>query len=240
MNMNQEKFNLSWKQFESSMSNSVRNLYSDKDFVDVTIACEDGKQIEAHKVVLSSCSSFFKNILVKNPHQHPLLYLKGVSLQNLKSVIHFMYLGQVEVEQNELDGFMNTAAELMVDGLLGGNRHDSTGEDKNNLNEDYTKLNDSGVQNQRTNFDYAPDLKPSSSEIPINDELENDVYVYKNTEGLFPCDKCAYQAKLRHHLHQHKLTKHEGARYKCDLCERDFAQPSFIGRHKKTIHSNVI
>ena len=116
MDMNQEKFNLSWKQFESSMSNSVRNLYSDKDFVDVTIACEDGKQIEAHKVVLSSCSSFFKNILVKNPHQHPLLYLKGVSLQNLKSVIHFMYLGQVEVEQNELDGFMNTAAELMVEG----------------------------------------------------------------------------------------------------------------------------
>ena len=111
---------------------------------------------------------------------------------------------------------------------------------KKNLNEDYAKLNNSGVQKQQTNYDYAPVLKPSSSEILINDELKNDMSVYKNTEGLFPYDKCVYKAKLRHHLHQHKLTRHEGARYKCDLCERDFAQPSFIGRHKKTMHSNLI
>ena len=54
---------------------------------------------KAHKVVLSACSPFFKSILKRNPHQHPLLYLKGVNSQDLGSLLNFMYQGQVNVAQ---------------------------------------------------------------------------------------------------------------------------------------------
>ena len=48
--------------------------FTDKDFFDVTLACGD-EQIQAHKVILSASSPFFKSILCRNRHQHLLLYL---------------------------------------------------------------------------------------------------------------------------------------------------------------------
>ena len=79
----------------------------------------DDQQIRAHKVILSSCSQFFRNIFVMNPHQHPLLYLKGKSdYKELALVIKFIYLGQCEVGQNELSDFLATGSELKVGGLM--------------------------------------------------------------------------------------------------------------------------
>ena len=116
--MEQEKFNLSWNEFQSSIGKSLSKIHKDKHFADVTLACDDGKQIEAHKVILSSSSSFFRNILLNNPHQHPLLYLKGVKFHNLQSLLQFMYLGQTEVGQGHLEEFMITANDLKVEGLM--------------------------------------------------------------------------------------------------------------------------
>ena len=72
-----EKFCLKWNDFEANVSCAFRELREDKDFFDVTLACDD-EQIQAHKVIVSACSPFFRNVLRRNPHQHPLLYLKGV------------------------------------------------------------------------------------------------------------------------------------------------------------------
>jgi len=111
-----EKFCLSWNDYESSLSLAFRDLREEKEFFDVTLACED-EQIEAHKVILSSCSLFFGSILKKNRHSHPLLYLKGVKVCHLKSILDFMYQGKVNVEQDMLDSFLATAQELRVKGL---------------------------------------------------------------------------------------------------------------------------
>jgi len=114
--MGSNKFCLSWNDYESSLSVAFRDLREEKEFFDVTLACED-EQIEAHKVILSSCSLFFGNILKQNQHSHPLLYLKGVKFRDLKSILDFMYQGKVNVEQDMLDSFLATAQELRVKGL---------------------------------------------------------------------------------------------------------------------------
>jgi hypothetical protein len=88
--MGSEKFCLRWNDFENNISSAFRELRDDKDFFDVTLACDD-EQIQAHKVILSACSPFFRNILRRNPHQNPLLYLKGVKYTDLQSVLNFMY-----------------------------------------------------------------------------------------------------------------------------------------------------
>ena len=88
----------------------------EKDFFDVTLACE-GEQLEAHKVILSACSPFFRGVLRRNPHAHPLLYLKGVKYADLLAVLNFMYHGEVNVAQKDLSSFLNTAEELEVKGL---------------------------------------------------------------------------------------------------------------------------
>jgi len=114
--MSSEKFCLRWNEFETNISDAFRELREEKDFFDVTLACDDS-QIEAHKVIISACSPFFRNVLRRNPHQHPLLYLKGVKYKELLSVLNFMYMGEVNIAQDELNSFLAVAEDLRVKGL---------------------------------------------------------------------------------------------------------------------------
>jgi len=119
-----EKFCLRWNDFETNISVAFRELREEKDFFDVTLACDDS-QVQAHKVILSACSPFFRNVLRRNPHQHPLLYLKGVKYKELLSVLNFMYMGEVNVAQEELNSFLSVAEDLRVKGLTQNNASNS-------------------------------------------------------------------------------------------------------------------
>jgi len=119
--MASEKFCLRWNDFESNISTAFRELRDDKDFFDVTLSCDD-EQIQAHKVILSACSPFFRGVLRRNPHAHPLLYLKGVKFSDLTAVLNFMYHGEVNVAQEELNSFLAVAEELRVKGLTQNNQ----------------------------------------------------------------------------------------------------------------------
>jgi len=116
MSSSTDKFCLRWNDFESNISSAFKELREDKDFFDVTLACDDD-QLQAHKVILSACSPFFKTVLRRNRHEHPLLYLKGVKYQELVAVLNFMYHGEVNVAQEELNSFLAIAEELKVKGL---------------------------------------------------------------------------------------------------------------------------
>ncbi|XP_023327404.1 protein tramtrack, beta isoform isoform X3 [Eurytemora carolleeae] len=111
-----EKFCLKWNDFETNLSRAFSELREEKDFFDVTLVCEDN-QLDAHKVILSACSPFFRNILKKNPHKHPLLYLKDVRWEDMQSILTFMYQGEVNVAQDQLTSFLAVAEDLKVKGL---------------------------------------------------------------------------------------------------------------------------
>ena len=111
-----ERFCLRWNDFESNLSASFREIRDDGEFFDMTLSVGD-QQIQAHKLVLSACSPFFRSVLKQNPHQHPLLYLKGVTFADLQAVLNFIYHGEVSVAQDSLNSFLAVAEELRVKGL---------------------------------------------------------------------------------------------------------------------------
>jgi len=117
---NSEKFCLRWNDFERNISSAFRDIRDEKEFFDVTIACED-EQLQAHKVILSACSPFFRSVLRRNQpatQQGSLvLYLKGVTYRDMESVLNFMYHGEVNVAQDDLNSFLAVAEELRVKGL---------------------------------------------------------------------------------------------------------------------------
>ena len=75
-----QQFCLRWNSFHSNLATSFHTLRSDEEFVDVTLAAE-GQLIKAHRVVLSACSPFFKEILKVRFVDLPYIYLllQGVS-----------------------------------------------------------------------------------------------------------------------------------------------------------------
>ena len=116
--MANEKLCLRWTDFESNISGALRELREDQGFYDVTLACDED-QIQAHKVILfwlqlsqihsqmfemfliaipefqaqviiAACSPFFRTVLQRNPHTHPLLYLKGVQCALCTFLLHLV------------------------------------------------------------------------------------------------------------------------------------------------------
>merc|ERR1719318_855756 len=115
--MEGDKFILLWNDFEFNASSCYKKLINDTHFVDVTLVCDDNRQVRAHKVVLSSSSPVLEQILISNPHQHPLIYLHKVKYSCIQSIIKYLYLGQTEVAEAELQDFMGIAKEFEVEGL---------------------------------------------------------------------------------------------------------------------------
>ena len=117
-----EKFSLRWNDFESNISATLGDLRASEDFLDVTLVCER-EQLRAHKLIISACSPFFRNILHSNPHQNPLLYLKGIKSVDMKSLLDFMYLGEVSIYQEHLNSFLQVAEDLEIKGLTQRNEN---------------------------------------------------------------------------------------------------------------------
>ena len=113
-----EKFCLKWNDFHSNIGKSFKSLRYDDDLFDVTLVCDDHSQVSAHKLVLSACSEYFKNIFKNNKHSHPLLSLEGVSSNDLNNVLDYIYNGETQIFQDNLDRFLDVAQRFKLEGLI--------------------------------------------------------------------------------------------------------------------------
>ncbi|XP_074038162.1 uncharacterized protein isoform X36 [Leptinotarsa decemlineata] len=116
--MASEQFSLCWDNFHKNMSSGMNSLLENEDLVDVTLAVQ-GKCLKAHKMVLSVCSPYFKELFKSNPCQHPIVFMKDVSFEALSDLLQFMYQGEVQVSQENLTTFIKTAEALQIKGLTG-------------------------------------------------------------------------------------------------------------------------
>ena len=114
-----EKVMLKWNAFQENFNVSVSSLRRSSEFSDVTLACEDGQHMEAHKLILAS-SPFFQNIFRKTKHAHPLIYMRGVKSEDLLAILDFLYYGEASIFQENLTSFLNIAEELNIKGLIQG------------------------------------------------------------------------------------------------------------------------
>ena len=122
MMVSAEKLRVQWNYFKENITSSFKELRMDREFTDVTLAFEDGEQMEAHRVILVSSSPFFKDLLKKNKHPHPLVYMRGLKSENLVALVDFLYQGEANVFQENLDSLLVLAEELKLKGLTEGER----------------------------------------------------------------------------------------------------------------------
>ena len=114
-----EKLCLQWNDFQKNVKTAFRNLREDKYLTDVTLVCEDGRPLEAHKVILAASSPFFQKLLERNKHPYPMIYMRGLKSDDLLAIVDFLYCGEANVFQENLDSFLAIAEELQLKGLMG-------------------------------------------------------------------------------------------------------------------------
>ena len=112
-----EQLSVRWDDFQQNVRASFKELREDREFADVTLVCQDGKQFEVHKNILAASSSFFLDIFRTWKHPHPLVYLSGMKSQILVSVVDFIYYGEASVYQEDMEDFLAVAEELALKGL---------------------------------------------------------------------------------------------------------------------------
>jgi hypothetical protein len=195
--MEQAKYTITWETFLPNIGNTINELFIHQIFTDVTLVSDDEKQIQAHKFVLSACSPTLKSLLLNNPHPHPMLYLRGVKEDDLKSLLQFMYQGEVSIFQDRVDKFFHSAKDLRIEQLCHGlskaqDIKDDIVLDKSSILEDYEFKLD-------LPFDEFSDNKEATT------DKEN------------KCKECGACFSVKSTLVRHTKIKHKGIRFFCSL-----------------------
>ena len=239
-----EKFCLKWNDFQSNVSNSFSLLRNEDYLHDVTIVTDDNEQVAAHKLILSACSEFFKNIFKKNKHPNPFLCLEGVSSKDFRNVMDYMYNGEVNIFQEDLHKFLNVAqrlklevdAEQEVEVNVGGNESFERKEIHNReiFSRYETKLKPNPERHEKIIAKNSTDMNPENL-TEVNEQIIQNIV--KNSDGTYSCKICGKNSgKQMGHMKNHVETHLEGLCYNCPMCERTFrSRPSLI-MHKRRNH----
>ncbi|KAK4324201.1 hypothetical protein Pmani_005203 [Petrolisthes manimaculis] len=155
---------LKWNNHRSTFFHILSTIRSKESYCDVTIAC-DGKFYPVHKLVLSTCSDYFEQMFERTNCKHPIIVLKDIRSQELEALLNYMYVGEVNVLQNELAGLIKAAECLMIKGLAVPDEAPSKDIKENKRS--YVSREDSPVSKRRKRED---EVRPS----PQNQHIQRE------------------------------------------------------------------
>ena len=237
-----EKFFLTWNDFPTTVTSSFSKLRNQTTFTDVTLVCEDKTQISAHKVILSACSGFFSNILQQDTQLHLMVCLDGISTNDITNVLDYIYFGEVEIFQDNLDRFLDIAKKLELDGLLTTEKKDfePSIDEKFNNSEPYygdheTTATVSSTKGRRTK------IKIDTEVFSTIEELNSQILQHLvKTEDGHKCDICNYTRKDVSHVKEHIESHFKGLSFSCEFCGNNFNSRTSIRSHAKRCENRII
>ena len=216
-----EKFCLKWNDFQSNVTKSFEAFRNDEHLHDVTLVSDDQNQATAHKIVLSASSEYFNNIFNKNKISNPFLCLEGLSLRDLNNILDYIYYGEIQIYQEDLDRFLSMAQRFKIKGLVGADEvkkeensemlPDNTFNSVDNPIQkidttDLTEIDEKLFENMEENSDRTWSCKICSKILPVRNNMK--LHVETHVEGLsFPCNICGKIYRSRNVLRNHKAMK---------------------------------
>merc|ERR1719342_1748088 len=230
-----EKLSLKWNDYQADSTLTFSNLRAESEFTDVTLVGDDHQHISAHKVVLSSCSEYFKSVLIQNKHSHPMILIENVSFTDLSQILDYVYLGEVQIYQEQLDQFLLLAQRFKIKGLI---------DNQVNKNENFDPKQE-GIEDTDDTNNYEPIKKEGKSKENFrkqSDDLELvntlaveegssiaevdkiiDDLMGRNEDGKYICRKCGkIGSTWKHNMKNHIETHLEGISFPCEMCGKIF------------------
>ena len=243
-----DKFALLWNDFQSNAANNFSKLRTSSDFKDVTLVGDDHKLISAHKVILSSSSEYFKNILIQHEHSHPLICIDGLNSDDIENVLDFIYTGALHIFQEDVDRFLKISEKFKLEGLF--------------LNQDDVRSNNSILEKERTYKEddstadveeilqsvdgtgkslikiHKNDIGFSSDDFQNIEELNSKINenVQRIDNGT-KCIICGRIFKKTVHAKEHVEGAHiEGLQFQCNFCNKTYRNRKCLRNHKNNVH----
>ena len=247
-----EKFSLKWNDFHANVSKSFGLLRTEESLHDVRLMTEDYHEVSAHRLVLSACSEYFRNIFKNSKMRDTLICLDGITNEDFKNVLDYIYYGEARIFQDKLDRFLNVAERLKLEGLLSkeedetnyteepGSRHTIENNGAETLIKEDAKIMRNA--NERTVPEDLSKLMTKTID-NVADYNEIDLKIKEYGERLEDgnrrctlCDKVVPGKNLtnfRHHVEKYHM---EGLSFDCPYCDKTFRSRATLGMHKKRNH----
>ena len=107
-----------FEHYRSNLAANFQKFLENGKHSDVTLVCDDDKQLKLHKVILASCSETFNKMFSSNTSSSTTVYLRGVGSRSMKLLVKFMYAGSVTVPEMMLPDLLKLGEDLKVLGLV--------------------------------------------------------------------------------------------------------------------------
>ena len=216
---------------------------------DVTLVSDDLKQFAAHKVVLSACSEYFKKIFQQNTHtQQTLLCLEGTTATDLQNVLDYVYEGEVQVLQDDLNRFLAIGERLKLNGLL------ADADIKQDIKEQQVSHEENSSPQRPNPMDsLSSDINWYNNRIfpekVVNVDNYSDVNemfkdnIISNSDGSFTCKICGKLSSktnafgnMKCHLQVHV----GGLNHSCRTCLKTFKNKETLRLHTYKVHNTKL
>ena len=233
--MTEEIICMQWDDYERNMKLSLNRIR--EVLHDVTLVCDDDQQVSAHKLILCASSSVFRKLLLGINHPQPVIVLQDVNKDILVKILDFMYSGECQILNNDIELFLSTASRFKVNGLLksptevdnfGKSVHHDQKEFEQNLEVGKDKLLDEDWEEIERQHPPTFFLKKG-----VSPQSKNK---FSKPEDKFMCEHCFVFCSTKKLLGRH-MQKHQGYRFECDICFKSYARKDILNNHRKKSHS---
>ena len=243
-----EKFCLKWNDFQVNVSKTFSTLRKEQDFYDITLLSDDGEAVSAHKVVLAASSEFFKSALRKADHSKPMIYLNGVDFKELNNILDYIYEGEVQLYQDDLDNFLGVAQKLKINGLIGGQEEkESNLQDVKKKDENFETLENT-QSSYTSGIEFNPNLEPKYTDrkvdrtVSVVAHAQPGTNVYEEAKRAVDqlvvkvgdswiCKTCDKSAKTNTQIRKHAEIHIEGLSFPCHQCGDTFRSRKGLSSH---------
>ena len=234
------------EQLPGKHQKGVGSFREDNDFADMTLACEDGQQVEAHKVILAASSPFFQKLLGGHKHPHPLVFMRGVKSDDLLAIMDFVYKGEANVSQENLSSFLSIAEELQLKGLVMGKTENNPEQFQVDLPSECSTTNTNAniskssfynpisnpEENQRQTIleNFSGNLRELDERVKsMMEKSQNRIEGGKRFADLCKvCGKEGFGGNIKEHIEANHL---EGVVVPCRLCTKTFRSRNLERQH---------
>ena len=237
-------------------------MREDTEYADVTLVCEDGYQVDAHKIILAASSPLLKSLLSMNKHSHPLIFMRGMKSTDLTAIVDFLYYGEANIYEENLDTFLAIAEEFKLTGLTGV--EGDTKLDSENASKPYetkvtknkihakksvTSLQDESSNSIQNDSKYEQISNERAISVTFNfldlDEkvskmmVKGQNMIHNGQKGLIlstqclECGKEGVRTQIRDHIEANHV---QGLSIPCDVCGKTSRSRSALRMHKSSYH----
>ena len=238
-----QKYKLNWQAYEGHIKQMMETMLVTPEYADVTLITDDAIPIKANKAVLSSCSPVFKSIIENSNHHHPLVYMRGINYQELQPLIHFIYLGEAAIEEQQIEEFIKLAKSLAIKDINDDDfpspdiktkptetngRFDSEDNDFNRMKNDQNQHLVSKQEKENFSLNYLAsnqgfitaneyDVKPT---ITVEESVKNNQRGRPNNRKIVShnCQECNFQTSKKEEIKKHWNNKHSKEHFGCSEC----------------------